>query len=243
MAPAHRRPKYPPRSMSPSADPGRVIDSPAAWWRLVATLAIATLGGVGMWSVVVALPAVQADFGVDRGSASLPYTLTMVGFGLGGILMGRLSDRYGVTRPLFGATLALATGYVAGRPGADSLHVCAGAGTADRVPRQLGHLRSAARGHLALVRAPPRTRGLDRRLRQLPCRHRLASDRAAPDRVDRLASYPHDDRTVLPRHDAAADARAAAALAGRASARCAERDGEHPRRRSACRRAPCRRCS
>jgi hypothetical protein len=64
-----------------------VIDSPTAWWRLVATLAMATLGGIGMWSVVVALPAVQADFGVDRGAASFPYTLTMVGFGIGGILM------------------------------------------------------------------------------------------------------------------------------------------------------------
>jgi len=80
--------------------------------RLAATLAMATLGGIGMWSVVVALPTVQADFGVDRGSASFPYTLTMVGFGFGGILMGRLSDRYGVTRPLFGATLALGLGYV-----------------------------------------------------------------------------------------------------------------------------------
>jgi len=89
-----------------------VIDSSTAWWRLVATLAMATLGGIGMWSVVVALPAVQADFGVDRGSASLPYTLTMVGFGFGGILMGRLTDRYGVTRPLIGATFALAVGYV-----------------------------------------------------------------------------------------------------------------------------------
>jgi len=89
-----------------------VIDSPTAWWRLVATLAMATLGGIGMWSVVVALPAVQADFGVDRGSASFPYTLTMVGFGFGGILMGRLTDRYGVTRPLIGATFALAAGYV-----------------------------------------------------------------------------------------------------------------------------------
>jgi MFS family permease len=89
-----------------------VVDSPAAWRRLAASLAIATLGGVGMWSVVVALPAVQADFGVDRGSASLPYTLTMVGFGFGGILMGRLSDRYGIARPLVGATLALAAGYV-----------------------------------------------------------------------------------------------------------------------------------
>jgi MFS family permease len=89
-----------------------VIDSPTAWWRLVATLAMATLGGIGMWSVVVALPTVQADFGVDRGSASFPYTLTMVGFGFGGILMGRLTDRYGVTRPLIGATFALAAGYV-----------------------------------------------------------------------------------------------------------------------------------
>jgi MFS family permease len=89
-----------------------VIDSPIAWWRLVATLTMATLGGVGMWSVVVALPAVQAEFGVDRAAASFPYTLTMVGFGLGGILMGRLTDRYGVSLPLAGATLAMALGYV-----------------------------------------------------------------------------------------------------------------------------------
>jgi MFS family permease len=96
--------------MTAEADP--VIDSSVAWWRLVATLAMATLGGVGMWSVVVALPAVQAGFGVDRAAASLPYTLTMVGFGLGGILMGRLTDRYGVSVPLAGATLAMAAGYV-----------------------------------------------------------------------------------------------------------------------------------
>jgi MFS family permease len=89
-----------------------VIDSSVAWWRLAATLAMATLGGIGMWSVVVALPAVQAGFGVDRAAASLPYTMTMVGFGLGGILMGRLSDRYGVSVPLAGATLAMAAGYV-----------------------------------------------------------------------------------------------------------------------------------
>ena len=73
---------------------------------------MATLGGIGMWSVVVVIPAVQADFGVDRSAASMPYTAMMVGFGIGGILMGRAADRYGVTRPLFGATLALAAGYV-----------------------------------------------------------------------------------------------------------------------------------
>jgi MFS family permease len=90
-----------------------LLDSRTAWLRLLSALALSTLGGVGMWSVVVALPAVQADFGVDRAAASLPYTLTMVGFGLGGILMGRLTDRYGVALPLAGATVLLAAGYAA----------------------------------------------------------------------------------------------------------------------------------
>ncbi|MEP6609767.1 MAG: MFS transporter [Burkholderiaceae bacterium] len=89
-----------------------LIDSRVAWWRLIAALALSTLGGVGMWSVVVALPAIQAEFGVTRAAASLPYTLTMLGFGVGGIFMGRLADRYGVRVPLTGATCALALGYV-----------------------------------------------------------------------------------------------------------------------------------
>ena len=68
-------------------------DSSYAWWRLAASLAASTIGGVGLWSAVVVLPAIQAEFGVDRGGASLPYTATMVGFAIGGMLMGRLADR------------------------------------------------------------------------------------------------------------------------------------------------------
>ena len=90
-----------------------LIDSRVAWLRLVAALALSTIGGVGMWSVVVALPAIQAEFGVTRAAASFPYTLTMLGFGIGGIMMGRLSDRFGVRLPLIGATCALTIGYVA----------------------------------------------------------------------------------------------------------------------------------
>ena len=82
--------------------------------RLAVTLALSTIGGVGMWSVVVALPAVQAEFGVARGAASLPYTLTMLCFGIAGIGMGRLSDRYGVMVPVMLGTALLALGYVAG---------------------------------------------------------------------------------------------------------------------------------
>lgn len=82
-----------------------------AWRRLAAAMALGTVGGVGMWSVVVVLPAVQAEFGVDRATAALPYTLTMLGFAVGGLLMGRLADRIGIVPPLVLGTVCLALGY------------------------------------------------------------------------------------------------------------------------------------
>jgi MFS family permease len=92
--------------------PPSIPESPYAWRRLAASLAISTVGGVGIWSVVVALPAVQAEFGAARGGASLPYTATMLGFAFGGVAMGRLADRYGVLAPLVLGALALCAGYV-----------------------------------------------------------------------------------------------------------------------------------
>jgi MFS family permease len=90
-----------------------LVDSRYAWMRLGVALLICTIGGIGMWSVVVALPAVQAEFGIDRGAASLPYTLTMIGYASGGVLMGRLADRFGVAVTIGWGTLMLAAGYVA----------------------------------------------------------------------------------------------------------------------------------
>ena len=88
------------------------IDSRAAWIRLGIAVALSAIGGVGMWSVVVALPAVQEEFGVQRAGASFPYALAMVGFAFGGILMGRIADRFGIVFPLVGGAFALALGYV-----------------------------------------------------------------------------------------------------------------------------------
>ena len=90
-----------------------LVESRYAWARLCAALALMTIGGSGMYAITVVLPRVQADFGVDRADASLPYTYTMLGFGLGGILMGRLSDRYGVMVPVIIGALGLAAGFVA----------------------------------------------------------------------------------------------------------------------------------
>jgi MFS family permease len=87
------------------------VESRYAWQRLAAAVGLGTIGGVGLWSIVVALPAVQTEFGVARAGASLPYTLTMLGFMVGGVLMGRLADRFGVVVPAAIGAVALGVGY------------------------------------------------------------------------------------------------------------------------------------
>jgi MFS family permease len=89
------------------------VDSRYAWQRLVCTLALMTLGSSAMYVVAVVLPAVQAEFGSSRSQASLPYTLMMVGFGVGGIFMGRLADRQGVMWALFVGAVGLSLGFAA----------------------------------------------------------------------------------------------------------------------------------
>src|SRR5580700_10716185 len=101
-----------------------VPDSPQAWLRLAATMLISTIGGVGMWSVVVSLPAVQADFAAPRSEASLSFTMAMVGFAVGGVVMGKLLDRAGVLWPIAAGAIALSLGYFAAA-GAGSLAVFA----------------------------------------------------------------------------------------------------------------------
>src|SRR6476660_6648252 len=89
------------------------VDSTYAWIRLCVALVLGTIGSVGMWSYVVALPPVQADFGILRADASLPYTLGMIGFAFGGVVLGRLADRHGVMVPALAGTVLLAAGYFA----------------------------------------------------------------------------------------------------------------------------------
>ncbi|HEX2632653.1 MAG TPA: MFS transporter [Bradyrhizobium sp.] len=82
-------------------------DSPRAWVRLALALAISSVGGVGMWSVVVTLPAVQAEFATSRGAVSLAFTLAMLGFGLGGVATGKITDRFGIVM-----AMALSIGFL-----------------------------------------------------------------------------------------------------------------------------------
>ncbi|SFD88012.1 Sugar phosphate permease [Sulfitobacter brevis] len=85
-------------------------DSRYAWLRLGLTLLVATIANAGMWAIIVIMPAVEAEFGLSRSDAALPYTLTMIGFALGNFAIGRAVDRFGITWTLIAATLVIVGG-------------------------------------------------------------------------------------------------------------------------------------
>ena len=89
-----------------------VLDSRRAWGRLAVAVLIGSLGSVGMWSVVVALPVVQTEFAASRGTASLAFTLVMLGFGSGGVLTGKITDRYGIVTAIGLGIGILGLGYI-----------------------------------------------------------------------------------------------------------------------------------
>ena len=98
--------------MSTSREKASEVDSPYAWARLFASLVLMTIGGASMYTIAVTLAPVQAEFSATRGDASLPYTLAMIGFGLGSMLMGRISDRFGVWIAAVSGSIALSVGYM-----------------------------------------------------------------------------------------------------------------------------------
>jgi MFS family permease len=89
-----------------------IPDSGPAWVRLALALVICAIGSVGMWSVVVVLPVVQPEFGATRGAVSLAFTLTMLGFGLGGVATGKITDRFGIVAAMALSISLLGSAYV-----------------------------------------------------------------------------------------------------------------------------------
>ena len=73
---------------------------------------IAIVGNAGMWAIILVLPSVQSEFGIDRASASLPFTLTMLGFALGNFYMGKLADRYNISTVLLFSSIILALCFI-----------------------------------------------------------------------------------------------------------------------------------
>ena len=91
----------------------REHDSLYSWTRLLIALLLATVGNIGMWVVVIVLPDIQQEFKIDRGTASIPFAFTMVGFAIGNWVMGHVVDRYGITKTIILAATVNTAGYIA----------------------------------------------------------------------------------------------------------------------------------
>jgi MFS family permease len=87
------------------------LDSRYSWFRLAICVLAGTITCIGMWAVVLVLPAVQEDFAISRSAASLAYTGAMVGFAAGNLLLGRLVDRYGIAPVLAGSAVIMAASF------------------------------------------------------------------------------------------------------------------------------------
>jgi MFS family permease len=87
-------------------------DSGQAWLRLVLAVMIASVGAVGMWAIVVVMPTVQADFGATRGAVSLATTMVFMGFGAGGVGVGRITDRFGIVAAMAVSIVFLGVSFV-----------------------------------------------------------------------------------------------------------------------------------
>ncbi len=99
-----------PSAPSTAAD-ASLIDSRTAAWRLLVTVLLVMLGNSAMYVVSVVLPAVQAEFGIGRANASLPYTVMMICLGVGGLWTGKWADRWGIAPVLWLGAAAVGAGF------------------------------------------------------------------------------------------------------------------------------------
>ena len=92
--------------------------------RLLAALSMMTVASSGMFATIIVLKPAIAEFGIGRGQGALPYTLYMVGFGIGNVIMGRIVDRFGIVLPALVGSIALPLGLVLASQSQSLLWLC-----------------------------------------------------------------------------------------------------------------------
>jgi len=110
-----------------SAAPGPSVGA-YRYLRLIAALLLMMVGGSAMNAIIVALKPVGNEFAVSRGLASVPYMLFMLGFGVGGVALGRVADRFGIVVPAILASIALPAGFFAAAQATALWQYCAAMG-------------------------------------------------------------------------------------------------------------------
>ena len=88
------------------------LDSREAWFRLIIIFIMSVVGTAGMWSVVIIMPSIQSEFQLDRAASTYPYVTTMLGYGIGNVIIGRMLDKIGIKKPIIFALTLLILSYL-----------------------------------------------------------------------------------------------------------------------------------
>ena len=88
------------------------LDSSQAWIRLIIIFIMSVIGTAGMWSVEIIMPNIQSEFVLDRAASTYPYVATMFGYGIGNVIIGRMLDKIGITKPIIFALTLLVFSYL-----------------------------------------------------------------------------------------------------------------------------------
>jgi Sugar phosphate permease len=89
-------------------------DSIYSWRRVFYSILIGIVTNASLWTSVTLMPSLQSEFDLSRTQASYPYITIMLGYLAGGPTLGRLTDRYGISRILLVGSLLGSFGYIAG---------------------------------------------------------------------------------------------------------------------------------
>ena len=113
----------------------QIHDTPYAWFRLLITLIIAIFANTGMWAVITIMPALEAEFVISCAVTSLPFTMNMIGFAVGNLVIGQIIDRFGVTLSVMAAAICSASAFFLATLAGDiyllaAIHLLLGFGTA-----------------------------------------------------------------------------------------------------------------
>ena len=113
----------------------QIHDTSYAWFRLAVTLVIAIFANTGMWAVITIMPALEAEFATSRATTPLPFTMNMIGFALGNLVIGRIIDKIGVTLSVMAAAIVSAAAFLLSTMTGDiyllaGVHLFLGFGTA-----------------------------------------------------------------------------------------------------------------
>ena len=72
---------------------------------LLLCAAVVTITSIGMNSFSLFLKPIEAGFGWSRTMVTVPYMFGMLGWGVGGVLFGKLADDFGARRVILGGIL------------------------------------------------------------------------------------------------------------------------------------------